>query len=266
MFRISQRFKFAVLLAACLGITATANADDSSPPWSQADAYWGADAMATARRAVQSASGAAPQLFLMADRFEGRFSGGDEVVLWDAQGWYGYDINKLWVKSEGEWLVGERVEDAELQALWSRAISSFWDVQAGIRFDAKPDTRFHAVVGMQGLARQWLEIDAAAFLSDKGDLTTRIEAEYELHLTQRLILQPRAEFELSTRDIPERDVGAWAPSINLGARLRYELIREIAPYVGVEWQKAFGETGNRIEADGGDDDAPVFVLGIRSWF
>lgn len=258
-----------VIVAAALlvmGLYAPAQAQGDSPPWNQADAYWGADAMAKSRTEVQAANGDMPNLFLMADRLETQFSDGDEVTVWDAQGWYGGDIDKLWVKSEGEWNLGNDIEDAEVQALWSHAISAFWDVQAGVRIDWEPDTLAHAVLGVQGLAPYWFEIDAAAFFSDEGDLTARVEAEYELLLTQQVILQPRAELELSAQDIPNKTVAAGATGVNLGARLRYEIVREFAPYVGVEWRKALGETGNLIEAAGGEDENAVFLLGIRAWF
>ncbi len=253
-------------LALLLMGTSVSDAEESTPPWSQADTYWGAEEMAKSRAEVQASHGATPHLFAMADRLETQFSDGDEVTVWDLQGWYGGDIDKLWVKSEGEWHLGKEVEDAEVQALWSRAVSAFWDVQAGIRYDWEPDSRAHAVLGVQGLAPYWFEVDAAAFLSDEGDLTARFESEYELLLTQRLILQPRAELELSAQDIRDREIGAGFTNLDLGLRLRYEIAREAAPYIGVEWQKSMGETGNIIEAAGGDDENTAFVLGIRAWF
>ncbi len=249
-----------------LASSAVANAEEGSPPWSQADSYWGAEAMAKSRAEVQSSHGSMPHLFAMADRLETQYSDGNKVAVWDVQGWYGGDIDKFRVKSEGEWHLGEEVEDAEVQALWSHAVSSFWDVQAGIRYDWEPDSRAHAVLGIQGLAPYWFEVDAAAFLSDEGDLIARVETEYELLLTQRLILQPRAELEMSAQDVSDRNIGAGFTNLDLGLRLRYEFVREVAPYIGVEWQKSLGETGNMIEATGGDDDNTVFVLGIRAWF
>lgn len=248
------------------GLVNPAFATHDSPPWNQADAYWGAEEMAKSREAVQAANGAMPNLFVMADRLETQFSDDQEVTVWDLQGWYGGDIDKLWLKSEGEWSLGDDLEDAEFQALWSHAVAPFWDVQAGLRVDTEPDTLTHAVLGLQGLAPYWFEVVAAAFLSEEGDLTARIETEYELLLTQRVILQPRAELAFAAQDIPDLEKGSGFTNFNLGARLRYEIVREFAPYVGVEWQKALGETSNLTKASGGDDDNSVFVIGIRAWF
>ena len=110
------------------------------------------------------------------------------------------------------------------------------------------------------------EVDAAAFLSVDGDLTSRVETEYELLLTQRLILQPRAEIELSAQDIPELETGAGLVSLSGGLRLRYEIKREFAPYIGVEYQRSFGDTADYIEAAGGEADATAFLIGIRAWY
>ena len=122
------------------------------------------------------------------------------------------------------------------------------------------------MIGVQGLAPYWFEIDAAAFVSTQGDITARIEAEYELLLTQRLILQPRAELELSAQDIPELETGSGITSLDAGLRLRYETVREFAPYVGVEWQGHFGDTKDMIKAAGGETDRTVFVIGVRAWY
>ena len=158
------------------------------------------------------------------------------------------------------------VEDAELQALYSRAIAPYWNLQAGLRHDFKPDGLDYAVIGVQGLAPYFFEIDVSAFLSTEGDVSARAEIEYDLLLTQRLILQPRIEANLSLQDIPERMLGAGLNNIDAGLRLRYEIKREFAPYIGVEWQGNFGDTKNFIQATGGETDKTVFVAGVRTWF
>jgi len=240
--------------------------ETQSPPWSQADEYYDPAEMKKSRDALLKQHGDMAHSFFMADRLETQI--GDETALvWDAQGWLGKDINKLWFKTEGEYSFDEdEVEDAEVQALWSHAVSPFWDVQAGIRYDLKPKGRTHGVLGIQGLAPYWFEVDASAFLSHKGDLTARIEAEYDVLLTQTLVLQPRAELELSAQDISELGVGSGVTGLDAGIRLRYELKREFAPYIGVEWQKAFGDSADFITLDGGDVDKIVGVAGIRAWF
>lgn len=258
-----------LLLAASLAVTPAfaEQEDQTSPPWSQADAYYGREAMSKSRAEVQHEAGGQYNWFIMADRFEAQVLDDEEVLVFDGQGWYGGDINKLWVKSEGDYsLDGNEIEDAELQVLWSRAVSTFFDVQTGIRYDIEPDGLAHGVVGVQGLAPYWFEVDAAAFLSEKGDVTARIEAEYDMLFTQRLVLQPRVELELSAQDIPEREIGSGVTGLDVGLRLRYEVKREFAPYVGVEWQSAFGDTADFIEAEGGSKDQTIFVLGLRAWF
>lgn len=262
----------AAILALSLNSIAFAddqNSDDDSdpPPWSMADEYWGAEAMAKSREAVQKANGAQMNFMIMADRFELQSGGGEDTLLWDAQGWYGGDVNKLWIKTEGEYSFGEdEIEDAEIQGLWSRAIAPFWDVQAGVRYDLEPKGRTHAVLGLQGLAPYWFEIDAAAFLSTDGDVSARVEAEYDLRFSQRLVLQPRAEIEVSGQDIPALNIGSGVTGLDAGLRLRYEIKREFAPYIGAEWQKALGDTADFIRADGGDPDVIRAIVGIRAWF
>lgn len=240
---------------------------DGSPPWSQADAYYDPDEMAESRAQVQHHAGGQTNWFAMADRFELQSTDDEDALVWDAQGWIGGDINKLFVKTEGDYSFDEsQVEDAEIQALWSRAVSTYWDVQAGLRYDIEPEGRAHAVAGVQGLAPYLFEVDAAAFLSEEGDLTARTEVEYELLFTQRLILQPRIEANFSAQDIPERELGTGLTDLDAGLRLRYEIKREFAPYVGFSWHRAFGDTADFIEASGGDKQSTAFVVGIRAWY
>ena len=153
-----------------------------------------------------------------------------------------------------------------MQALWSHAVSPWFDVQAGVRqqFGTGPD-RTQLALGLQGLAPYLFELDGAAFLSTKGELTARIEAEYEQRITQRLILLPRAEVNLSAQNIPELGLGSGLTSIQLGARLRYEVIHEFAPYVGVEWQRDLGDTARMARAAGDRASRVLFVAGIRAW-
>lgn len=235
--------------------------------WWQAEQFYDPQEMRAARAQAMHHSGAQNNWFVMADRLETQFNDGEKTLLWDGNAWYGGDVNKLWIKSEGEYSFEENgFEDAEVQALWSRAISPYFDLQTGVRYDFEPEGRFHGVFGAQGLAPYWFEIDAAGFISDEGDLTARIEAEYELLLTQRLILQPRAEAEFSAQDIPEFQTGSGLTSLDAGLRIRYEIKREIAPYIGVEWRGSFGDTADYIRADGGDPKDTYFVAGLRLWF
>ncbi|MEZ5689436.1 MAG: copper resistance protein B [Caenibius sp.] len=235
-------------------------------PAHAADAFVGADKMAASRAAVVREVSGMPVFWFQADRAEYRARSGSDGYLWDVQGYYGGDIDKFWFKSEGEGSFGEQPESAEMQGLWSHAIGPWWDVQAGIRQDLTGAERTHAVIGVQGLAPYLFEIDAAAFLSSKGDLTARIEAELDQRITQRLILQPRVELNLSAQDIPELGVGAGLDSVEAGVRLRYEFVREFAPYLGVEQEWKVGQSADYARAAGEDPGVTNYVVGVRFWF
>lgn len=239
-----------------------------SGPAHAADLYFDGAAMTASREQLRVENGEVRASSVIIDRLEAGFGDGDDTYLWDIQGWTGGDINRFWFKSEGEGAFGDRPEDAEIQALYSRAIRPFWDLQAGVRQDFRPDggDRTHLVLGIQGLAPYWFETDAALFLSTEGELTAQLEAEYDQRITQRWILQPRAEIALSAEDIPELAIGSGVTSIQAGLRLRYEIRKEFAPYVGVEWSRSFGSTRDFMEARGEEAEATRFVVGLRAWF
>ncbi len=247
-------------------------ADETPPPGAgsgparAADAIWGADAMRGSRKQLAAENGGMTTLWVMADRAEYRVRDGKNGYLWDGQGYYGGDIDKFWFKTEGEGNFGEKIESAEVQALWSHAIAPFFDLQAGVRQDFAPRDRTYAVVGIQGLAPYLFEIDAAAFLSDRGDVTARIEAEYDQRINQRLIFQPRAELNLAAQDVPELGIGAGIDTAELGIRLRYEFVREFAPYVGVEQEWKIGQSARYARVAGEDSSVTNYVIGIRFWF
>lgn len=235
-------------------------------PAHAADAIYGAEAMAPSREELAKTNGGFTGGTFMFDRLETKVGKGEDLYLWDAQGWYGGDIDKLWFKSEGEGAFGGEVESAEVQALWSHAIGPWFDLQTGVRYDIKPEGRAHAVLGVQGLAPYMFEVDAAAFLSDRGDVTARVEAEYDQRITQRLILQPRVELSLSAQDIPSTGIGAGISSVETGLRLRYEIAREFAPYIGVDYEAKLGNTADYARMAGEDADRVSFLIGVRTWF
>ncbi len=238
-----------------------------SGPEHAADTVFGSGQMAPAREEMRNEHGGMTTYKLLVDQLEVGIRNGRDGYRWDAQGWIGGDIDKLWLKTEGEGAFGEAVEEAEVQALWSHAIDPWFDLQAGIRHDLRPDPeRTHFVLGVQGLAPYWFEVDAAAFLSTKGDVTARVEAEYDLRLTQKLILQPRIEFDLAAQDVPELGIGSGLSAGELGARLRYEIRPEFAPYVGIEYERAFGGTADSRRASGEKAGGWNLLLGIRTWF
>lgn len=237
-----------------------------SGPAHAADAFVGKEKMAASRASVVKEVSGMPVFWFQADRVEYRAHQDKDSYLWDLQGYYGGDIDKLWFKSEGEGAFGEKPEAAEAQALWSHAIGPWWDVQAGVRHDFAGPDRTHAVIGVQGLAPYLFEVDAAAFLSHKGDLTARIEAELDQRITQRLILQPRGELNLSAQDIPELGIGSGLDKAELGLRLRYEFTREFAPYVGVEQEWRTGRSADYVRAVGEDPSVTNYLAGVRFWF
>ena len=238
-----------------------------SGPTHAADLVFGPERMTEAREALRAEHGDVRVSKLLIDRLEARIRNGSDGYVWDAEAWHGGDIDKLWLKTEGEGEFGGAVDSAEVQALWSHAIGPFFDLQAGLRYDIRPrPDRGHVVLGVQGLAPYWFEVDAAAFLSEKGDLTARFEAEYDQRITQRLILQPRVELDLAAQDVPELGIGAGLSTVELGLRLRYEVEPRFAPYVCVAYERAFGDTADFRRA--GDEDLGGWnlLLGVRAWF
>lgn len=208
---------------------------------------------------------------IMIDQLEYRSNSGSDFLRWDIQGWRGTDYNKFWFKFEGEDEVSSDTADLELQALYSRAIAPFWDFQVGARYDASfgsdsPDDRYLAVIGFQGLAPYWFEVEPTLFVSDKGDVSARLTATYDLLLTQRMIMQPRLEVNVAATEDREYGIGKGVNDVQVGMRLRYEVRREFAPYVGLAWSREFGDTADFTRADGGEVNILSFVAGFRIWF
>ncbi len=187
------------------------------------------------------------------------------VASWDLDGWIGGDYNKLWLKSEGEHADGI-TENAELWAMYSRNVAPFWDVQAGIRHDTRPVSTSYAVFGVQGLAPYHFETEAHLFVSDEGDVSARLRGETDMLWTQRFISQPYAEVNLFAQDVPEQDIGAGVSSAEIGLQTRYELKREIAPYLDLRYERKFGETSSIARREEGDNDNFIAALGLRLMF
>jgi copper resistance protein B len=202
------------------------------------------------------------------DRLEYQTKEGKDVLLWDIQTWVGTDYDKLYVESEGSWLNEEDdFEEVEVELLYSRNIATFWDLQVGIRHDFEPHpTRTFAALGFQGMAPYWFEVDTTAYVSEDGDLSAALEIEYDLLLSQRLILQPRLETSVAVQEVKEYGVGQGINDITLGARLRYEIQREFAPYVGLSWTRKIGETEDLAAAEGEETNITSFVIGMKIWF
>lgn len=234
-------------------------------PRHAADALFDDGAMARARAYNHATHGGMLTGTLLAERLEARLSDGSDAYLWDISGWYGSATDKFVFKSEGEGEFGGSVESAEIQALWGHAITPFVDLQAGVRVDAEPESTAYLALGAAGLAPYMIHFDVAAFLSDQGDLTARIEAEHDLRFTQSLILQPRAEAEFAASGDPARGIGAGLTKVEIGARLRYEIVREFGPYIGVEYETLTGRTADLARQSGGDAGGMKILVGLRFW-
>ncbi|WAT17385.1 copper resistance protein B [Aurantiacibacter sp. MUD11] len=235
-------------------------------PQHAADEIFDPRRMAQARAYNHASHGSMATGSVLTERLEARVGEGHDEYLWDVTAWYGTATDKIVFKSEGEGEFGGGLEEVEGQLLWGHAIGPFVDLQVGMRVDAEPDTLAHGVIGVAGLAPLNIHFDAAVFVSSEGDFTARIEAEHDMKLTQQLILQPRVELELAAQDIPERETGSGAPEVAVGARLRYEIVPEFAPYIGVEYTAATGRTADVIRAAGDDPDGVAFTAGLRFWF
>lgn len=188
------------------------------------------------------------------------------ALSWDATGWVGGDIDRLWLRSEGERTNGV-TEDAEVQALWGHAIGPWWDVVGGVRQDFKPEApQTWAAFGVQGLALYNFETEATAFIGEQGQSSLRLAGDYDILLSNRLVLQPTAELNFFGKNDPERGVGSGLSDSEIGLRLRYEIRREIAPYVGVTWNRTYGKTADYARDEGEDRSDTRLVLGVRMWF
>ncbi len=199
------------------------------------------------------------------DQFEAQLVHGNAGVRWDNRSWIGGDRNRVIFRTEGEAVDGI-LDTAEAQVLLGRSIGRWWDVVAGVRFDARPEpAHTWAAIGIQGLAPQFVDLQATAYFGPSGHIAGRIEAEYEMLLTNRLILQPLVELSLSGKDDPDRGIGAGLSTGEVGFRVRYEFRRELAPYAGVVWHRKLFGTGDAARAEGKDAGGWHLVGGVRWW-
>ena len=244
------------------------NAPAPAPPMDHyADRQFAPADMAKARHDMMFEQGGQPFYQVMFNLAEYQARQGRDGYRWDGEAWFGGDINRLWLKSEGEGALREGVESAEVQALYSRAVGPYFNLQAGVRHDFQPSpNRTYATVGFEGLSPYMFEVEGALFLSTKGDLLGRLEGYYDQRITQRLILQPRVEFNLSAQDVPENRLGAGLTDAELGLRLRYDIRRQFAPYIGVSYVAQTGRTADFTRAEGKDPTTTSFVAGVRVWF
>ena len=239
----------------------------AAPTDHYADRFFPASAMERSRRMSMREMGGRPFGSVLFNLAEFQPGAGGDGYRWDGEGWFGGDVNRLTVKSEGEGRVRGGIESAEVQLLYSRAIDPYFNLQAGVRHDFRPGpSRTYATIGFEGLAPYMFEVEGAVFLSTRGELLGRLGGYYDQRITQRLILQPRAEFNLSAQDMPAQRIGAGLTSAELGLRLRYEITRRFAPYAGISWEAKAGRTADYARADGDKPSAFGLVAGVRFGF
>lgn len=223
--------------------------------------------MARSRRNMMRESGGRPLGTIVFNLAEYQVKSGRDGYRWDGEGWFGGDVNRLTIKTEGEGTFREGVDGAEVQALYSRAVGPYFNLQAGLRYDFKPTpTHAYATVGFEGLAPYMFEVGGAVFVSPQGDVLGRLEGYYDQRITQRLILQPRIEFNLSAQNMPAQRIGAGLTDAELGLRLRYEITRRFAPYVGVSYEAKTGRTADYARASGQRATSTSVVAGVRFSF
>ena len=209
---------------------------------------------------------AATFAMLKFDRLERADTGDGVAIAWKFAAWAGGDFDKLLVRSEGERAQGG-LEPSDAEVLWSHAVAPYWDTELGVRHDFGPGpNRNWAAFGVQGLAPYWFEVGATAYVGDAGRTALRLEVDYELSLTQRLILQPRFELNAYGKDDPAAYIGSGLSDTEFGLRLRYEIRRQFAPYIGIEQSRRYGRSADYMRAAGFDVDDTYWVVGLRVWY
>lgn len=211
--------------------------------------------------------------FLLIQQLEYGFGhDADDKLGWRAQGWVGYDYDKLWLRTEGKAIFeGSDHGESENDLLYSRLMTPFWYAQAGVQYANEWDggdytDRWSGVLAVQGLAPGMFDVETSLYVSQDADVTLRFEAEYDLRLTQRLVLQPRTELRFAAQDVPERNLGAGLTNADVELRLRYEIKREFAPYIGVGYHRLVGETSSLARAAGSDPEELLLFVGLRLAF
>jgi len=205
-------------------------------------------------------------LAVFLDQLETRDATGDRTFSWAAEAWLGKDLHKIWIKTDGERTAGI-TDEVELQLLVSKAIARYWDIQFGVRRDFRPSpSQSWAALGIKGLAPYFFDIDAAVYIGASGRSAFRFEAEIEWLLTQRLILSPEIEFNVYGQNDADVGIGSGLSDVEAGIRLRYEVRRQFAPYIGINWSKLFGNTADFAKLAGMDVSETQLVIGLRAWF
>jgi copper resistance protein B len=242
--------------------------DAPAPPPSDhaADAIFGADIMASSREDLFDGMHFT-RFFVGMELLEYRMAKGADGYVVKGESWYGGDVDRAVFAWSGEGVFGESPESIEANAYWRHAIGPWFNLQVGARHDFRPDPeRTYALLGIQGLAPYWIEVEAQAFVSEKGDVHLRGTAMHDMRITQRLVFEPEVEINVALQDVPELGIGKGLDSFELSGRLRYEIKRNFAPYVGVSWERKVGNSANFARDEGEDPSRVVLLAGLRFWF
>ena len=260
-----SRIIFGMLLVLAAG-PLFASDEELDYRFNAADAIYDPAAMRAARQNLRYEHGQVRNAMFAADRLEFVSGDNDDALHWDTEAWYGGDHEKLIVKSSGlASVTGAGLDEAEFQVLWSHAMSPFFDLRTGLRYDLEPDGLVHLVIGAVGIAPYWLELEGAVYLSADGDLTAAIDVEYEWLFTQKLALQSLTEISASAQEIKALETGSGLNEISQSLRLRYSLTRQFIPYAGLQWSRAFGGSANLLSAGGHNQSELSFIAGINFW-
>ncbi len=204
--------------------------------------------------------------YFVFDQLEWQRRAAGGTLNWNGNGWIGGDLDRLWLRTEGS-RVGSRLEDAEVQALWGHSITPWWDLVAGVRHDFRPSAaQTWLAFGIQGLALYNFESEVTAFVGQRGQASLRVEGRYDLLITNRLILQPSFEANLFAKNDAARGQGAGLGDTSLGLRLRYEVDRQFAPYLGISWDRSYGNSARMVVREGGRRSELSVLAGVRVWF
>ncbi len=231
-----------------------------------ADSYFPPDVMAEARRALITGlrfRGSVANFELL----EYRAHKGSDGYRAEGSFWHGGDIDRAVLAFDAEGSFGEAPESVEIDAYWRHAVNPWFNMQLGVRHDVQPDPeRTYALIGIDGLAPYWIEVEAQAYVSNKGDVHFNATAMHDWRLTQKLVFEPEAEIDVAMQDVPELGIGAGIDKFELSGRLRYEIGRNFAPYAGVSWERKLGQSADFARADGESVSTVSFVAGLRLWF
>ncbi|WP_244127689.1 copper resistance protein B [Burkholderia gladioli] len=204
--------------------------------------------------------------YFVFDQLEWQRRAAGGTLNWNGNGWIGGDLDRLWLRTEGS-RIGSRLEDAEVQALWGHSITPWWDLVAGVRHDFRPSAaQTWLAFGIQGLALYNFESEVTAFVGQRGQASLRVEGRYDLLITNRLILQPSLEANLFAKNDAARGQGAGLGDTSLGLRLRYEVDRQFAPYLGISWDRSYGNSARMVVREGGRRSELSVLAGVRVWF